>query len=190
MYEGLVMRYKKNIRTVLCIIVVCVGLSSCGIGGFPLGKKPLSETVKGDWSAQVDVATMVYRGLSEELGFDISPNQSFCTFNITFEDEAFVYSIDIDEFSRALGECAEPYTSAFFGFDTGFIVDLIMAYVAKDIPLETGKEYGVYKVDNDNKTVELVVESGEQETLSLNDDGCLVYYDDFWGQDIIFEKKG
>ena len=139
---------KKKVYVAFFLITLIFLNSACGVKSIIKKEKPLSETVIGQWDGQLDVAKFCYKELGEELGIDISPEPVYSNMYLYFyEDGRFLFKIDIDSFGRALGECSEPYTSALFGFDTGFIVDLIMQYVAQDVPVDSGEEWGTYSVD-------------------------------------------
>lgn len=153
-------------------------------------KSPTMEQyVVGTWSGQVDVAKIMYQGLSKELGVELSPDPEYCDMTMTFNaDKTCAMEVDTTGFAKAAGKCAEPYTSAIFGFDTGSLVDLIMQYVASDIPVDTGRETGTYTVDNKNLTVTITNGDGGSDTMYLTKDG-LQYQDHEINQVISFQKQ-
>ncbi len=179
---------KRKYIAFLLAIILFFTLNGCGVNNIFTKDKKLSEVMLGQWNGELDVAKFCYKELGEELGIDITPEPKCCEIYLYFyEDGRFLFKIDIDSFGRALGECAEPYTSALFGFDTGFIVDLIMQYVANEIPIDSGEAWGTYLIDDNNKTITMMTEDGKQETIELTKEGYLEFYEDFWGQ--VFSLK-
>lgn len=173
----------------LITIVIAVMFSVCMLAGCSLFSKPLSETIIGQWNGELDVAQILYKGLGDELGIELSPEPAYCSVQLEFnEDKTAVMTIDTEGFARAVGQCAEPYVSGFFSFDTSGLVDILMQYAAKDMDPETGMEEYTYEVDDENETVTLSA-GGESLTLQRNDDGNLEFADaEELGQTIVFEK--
>ena len=178
---------KRKITKVIstCLTIVLL-LSLCACG-----KKPLSENIVGTWKGQFDVAAMMYKELSDELGLgiDIPADPEYCDVTLEFDEAGnCAMVIDVDGMASAVGKCAEPFTSALFGVDTDVIVDLIMQYVAQDIPEDTGVQQGTYTVDDENLTVNMVDETGDEAVLTLDEDGNLVWEDAAFGQTLVFSK--
>ena len=166
-------------------------ITACCSGGSAFYKEPiLSEIIVGEWNGQVDVAQMVYQDLGEELGIELSPDPIYCDVQMIFDDDgSCVFAVDVESFALAVGKCVEPYTSAFFGVDTDFLVDMIMESVASDIPTETGVAQGQYEVEDENSVVYIKTDDGQNEPIYLDKNGCLEYEDKEIGQIIIFEKE-
>ena len=184
----------KRICGVIAILMLMVAfcLSSCSIdrGGIDVGEESLASYALGEWSGQVDVADIMYRELSDELGIDLSPEPEYCDVNITFnEDNTYVYTVDVDGFATAAGKCVEPYVSGIMGFSTESLVNLIMQYVAGDISPETGREEGSYTVDDEQMKLTVSDENGNEKILYLMEDGSLQYEDNEIDQVIIFQKN-
>lgn len=189
------MKYTKNSKikrsAVFSVLILAMFMfTACGSADSVFHKEPvLSEIIVGEWYGQVDVAQMVYRDLGEELGMELSSEPVYCDMKMVFnEDGSCTFIIDVESFSIAVGKCVEPYTSAFFGFNTDFLVEIIMQSVAADIPADTGRTEGHYKVNDENDVVYINTNDGEVDTVCLGEDGCLQYEDNEVGQIIIFEK--
>ena len=135
------------------------------------------------------VCQQCFHGVLCNNGVELSPDPEYCDMTMTFNaDKTCVMEVDTTGFAKAAGKCAEPYTSAIFGFDTGSLVDLIMQYVASDIPVDTGRETGTYTVDNKNLTVTITNGDGGSDTMYLTKDG-LQYQDHEINQVISFQKQ-
>lgn len=177
----------------MLLLTVAMSLCSCdNIGGSDQETKEelLSDMIIGEWQGQADVAQIVYKEINDELGIDLTPEPEYCDIKVTFyEDGTFAIEIDIDSFASAVGKCAEPYTSALFGFDTDYLVGIIMQYVANDMPVDSGREEGKYIVDNKEEIAILTNADGESEIMHLNEDNCLEYEDDEINQIIAFYKQ-
>ena len=172
---------------VLLLIGTLIGLCSCGNDG--IGSKTLSEYALGEWQGQADVAKIMYRSLEDELGIDLSPEPEYCDVSIRFNDDnTCIFTIDADGFAEAVGKCAEPYVSAIIGFDTEALVDIIMQYVANDMPVDSGVEKCTYTVDEDQLIITVLDESGDENIFYLMEDGSLQYEDKEIGQVISFQK--
>ena len=65
--------------------------------------------------------------------------------------------LDADSFAEAVGKCIEPYVSAIIGFDTNYMVDMIMQQVVGEMESDSFVENGYYELNNE--TGEVVVES-------------------------------
>jgi len=183
-------KMKKSIIISVLVLVMTM-FTACGSGEGVLHKNSvLSEIIVGEWYGQVDVAQMVYHDLGKELGIELSPEPVYCDIKMVFNEDGFcAFIIDVKSFSIAVGKCVEPYTSAFFGFDTDFLVEMIMQSVAADIPADTGRAEGHYEVDDENDVIYISTDDGEVETVYLRKDRNLQYEDTKIGQAIIFEKE-
>lgn len=174
--------------SIAILLLLSIVVTACGCGG--AAGKPLSEYAIGKWNGQVDVAVIMYQGLGDELGIDLSPEPEYCSMDITFnEDGTYVLAVNMDEFAQAAGKCVEPYVSVIIGFSTESLVDLIMQYVAKDMSAEDGMDKGTYVVDDEQKLITVSDESGDEDTFYLTDEGTLQYEDTEIGQVITFEKQ-
>lgn len=169
--------------------MIAVMFSVCMLGGCSLFSKPLSKDIVGQWNGELDVAQLLYKELGDELGIELTPEPAYCSIQLEFnEDNTAVMAIDMEGFARAVGQCAEPFVSGFFSFDTSGLVDILMQYVAKDMDPETGTDEYTYEVDDENETVTLSAD-GEVLTLQRNDDGNLEFTDaEELGQIVVFEK--
>ncbi len=181
-----------TIRRMACFILVVVLLLLLGgCSGLDNGMHPerLSTNIIGQWHGQVDVAKMIYKELGDELGVELSPEPEYCDLFFEFyEDNTCLIKVDTESFARAAGKCAEPYTSALLGFDTGGLVDIIMQYVAQDIPVDTGEEHGAYTVNDDDCSVLVTKESEESIVMLLDDEKHLQFKDNDIGQIVVLEK--
>lgn len=174
--------------SIAILLLLSIVITACGCGS--TAGKSLSEYAIGKWNGQVDVAAIMYQGLGDELGIDLSPEPEYCSMDITFnEDGTYVLAVNMDEFAQAAGKCVEPYVSAIIGFSTESLVDLIMQYVAKDMSAEDGMDKGTYVVDDEQKLITVSDESGDEDTFYLTDEGTLQYEDTEIGQVITFEKQ-
>ena len=175
-------------RSVAILLLLSIVITACGCGS--TAGKSLSEYAIGKWNGQVDVAAIMYQGLGDELGIDLSPEPKYCSMDITFnEDGTYVLAVNMDEFAQAAGKCVEPYVSAIIGFSTESLVDLIMQYVAEDMSAEDGMDKGTYVVDDEQKLITVSDESGDEDTFYLTDEGTLQYEDTEIGQVITFQKQ-
>lgn len=173
------------------LIAIATALAVClfMVTGCSLFEKPLSKEIVGEWDGQMDVSKAVYKGLSDELGVDLSPEPAYCNVKLVFnEDQTGVLSIDKDGFAQAVGECVEPYTSGIFSFDTSGLVSVLMGYISQGISEESGSEEFTYQVNDDNNEV-ILQNSGSSITVTRNDEGNLEYMDEEdLGQTIVFKK--
>lgn len=186
-YKEMSMRIIFRKILLVGIAFMITGLCACGITEKSVS---LEESVIGQWHGQVDIAKMIYKELGDELGIELSPEPAYCDIYFVFdEDGTYLLKIDSESFAKAVGECAEPYTSAIFGFDTGSLVDIIMQYVAKDMPVDTGEERGTYEVNEDELSVLMSTDDGDEITLVLDNEGHLQYEDEEINQTVILEKQ-
>ena len=97
---------KKSIAVLLLVMMLVCSFTACGSSaGLSVSddagtqdgnqtarsskarkkKSPTMEQyVVGTWSGQVDVAKIMYQGLSEELGVELSPDPEYCDMTMTF----------------------------------------------------------------------------------------------------------
>lgn len=180
----------KKYRAIIVVILLVALLSGCRNFTNEANPEKLSDVIVGQWYGQVDIAKMVYKELDDELGIELSPDPAYCDIYFEFEDDGTsIFKIDSESFAKAVGECAEPYTSALFGFDTGSLVDIIMQYVAKEMPADTGEDQGTYDVNDDEMAVSITTESGEVITLIMDNEGHLQYEDEEINQTVLLEKQ-
>ncbi len=180
---------KRKVLLILTTFLIAVLISMSGCGNNRIGSETLSEYAVGEWQGQADVAQIMYKGLGDELGIELSPDPEYCDVSICFnEDNTCVYTIDTEGFAAAAGKCVEPYVSAVIGFDTETIIDIIMQYVADDIPIDSGTETCTYTVDENQQLITVSDESGDEIIFYLTEDGSLQYEDDEIEQTITFEK--
>lgn len=182
------MNKRKGVFILIPLLIsALIGLCSCGNNG--IESKTLSEYALGEWQGQVDVAKMMYKSLEDELGIELSPGPEYCDVSICFNDDnTCIFTIDTDGFAEAVGKCAEPYVSAIIGFDTEALVDIIMRYVANDMPVDSGVEQCTYTVDEDQLCITVLDESGDENIFYLMEDGLLQYEDKEMEQMITFQK--
>ena len=182
------MNKRKGVFILIPLLIsALIGLCSCGNNG--IESKTLSEYALGEWQGQVDVAKMMYKSLEDELGIELSPDPEYCDVSICFNDDnTCIFTIDTDGFAEAVGKCAEPYVSAIIGFDTEALVDIIMRYVANDMPVDSGVEQCTYTVDEDQLCITVLDESGDENIFYLMEDGLLQYEDKEMEQMITFQK--
>ena len=172
----------KRVLLIVMIVMVSIAFSGCGA-------KPLSKQIVGDWAGQADIAKVIYKELGDKLGIELSPEPAYCDVSVTFrEDGSGEMIIDQESFAQAVGQCVEPYTSAFFDFDTESLVSLLMQYVSKDMDESGGHTEFSYTVDDKSGTV-LLSESSDEMEMVLNEDGQLEYQEEELGQTITFEKQ-
>ena len=67
-------------------------------------------------------------------------------------------------------------------------MDIIMQYVAQDIPVDTGEEHGAYTVNDDDCSVLVTKESEESIVMLLDDEKHLQFKDNDIGQIVVLEK--
>ena len=185
MYKG-----KCWIVTTLLLMLIFY-LSSCNNSNeIGTREESLSNYILGEWSGQVDVADIMYKELGDELGIDLSPEPEYCDVSISFrEDNTYAYTVDVDGFAKAAGECVEPYVSGIMGFSTESLINLIMQYVADDISPETGTEEGSYTINNEQMEITVSDGNGNEKILYLMEDGSMQYEDDEINQVITFRKN-
>lgn len=174
---------------ILLVMLLNVSLFSCGDSNRN-GHVPFSELLIGEWHGQLDVAKILYDELGDELGIDLYPEPEYCDTSITFsEDGSCVMYIDPEGCASAVGKCAEPYVSAFFGIDTSFLVDVIMQCSIKGMSSDSYRSDGTYSIDDENYIVYINCDDGTSGSMFLDGNMNLQYEEDELNQTITFEKN-
>ena len=181
---------KNSCQKVTVFILLVVIFSLYGCSNNMTSSKSLSEYALGEWNGQVDVAKIMYKSLGDELGIELAPDPEYCDMSLYFNDDnTCTMSIDTDGFATAVGNCVKPYVSAIIGFDTSMFVDVIMQYVAKDMPVESGTEECTYEVGDEQQCIIVSDDNGNENTFYLMKDGTLQYEDQEIGQVFTFYKE-
>ncbi len=194
-------------RTIACICIILCGaiiLTSCTTPG-----KKLSNHIEGTWTAEINIAPLLYRELASEFGLDLGDTidltddmevdvdkilggqelyvKTYLTF---YEDGTADFSFDVDDMADAAGDFIEPFTSGIIGFDTSTLIDLLIEYVKADLDAdEFDSASFTYEVDDKAREVILTDEDGESGSLSWDGKNKLELLDEeVLGQTLVFER--
>jgi hypothetical protein len=167
--------------TAMLLMIACLGMTACG-------SRPLSERIIGEWEGELDIAAILSKELSSQLGFDIPLDPKKCDVSLNFnEDGTFSMEIDVDQLMDILGDMAEPISDTLMGYDTGAILDMLMAFLKTQLPAESGIEYGTYTVDDEEETVAIMFENAGSDVLTT-EGGKLIMYDSAYDLTVKFSK--
>lgn len=179
---------KKSV-VVAIVVSLLMAFASCSSNDENKILDP-SLFIVGQWVGEFDVSQMLYEELSEEVGFDISPEPVYSNVYIVFNEDGTCYmELDTDSFAEAVGKCVEPYVSAIIGFDTNYMVDMIMQQVVSEMESDSFVENGYYELNNETGEVVVESEDGSLTTMYFNKDFSLEYFEEELDQTIIFEKS-
>ncbi|MBQ6502058.1 MAG: hypothetical protein IJI87_12035 [Mogibacterium sp.] len=73
-----IIKHISKTYIVLLVTITLMGLAACGSEDIAADNIRLSETIKGEWYGQVDIAKMIYQTISDEIGIELSPNPAYC----------------------------------------------------------------------------------------------------------------
>lgn len=178
------MKKKLTLSLAAVLLIAAMVLTACGTKN-----AALSSVITGQWHGQLDVAALVYQELGKELGIELNPEPVYCDVTMEFRDDGTCsFMVDTESFVEAVGKCAEPYVSGFFGTNTEWLIDMIMQYAAQNMPVDTGREDGTYEVDDEANSVTIYGDNGGGGTLTRDDDGNLIMEDAGIGQTIVLSK--
>lgn len=167
--------------TVMLLITSCVWMTACGSAA-------LSRRITGDWKGKMDVAAILSQEFSYELGMDLPLQPKYCDVDLEFYDDGtFALAFDTDQILQIIGELAEPISDMVTGYDTGGMIDMLLAYAEQEIPEDAGTTYGTYSVDDESGTVTLMDEYGASQVLTY-EKGKLFLYEPDLGMEIEFRK--
>ena len=195
---------KKNFLIIVMVVCIAVMLNACTVPA-----KSLSKHIEGTWTAEINIAPLLYRELASEFGLDLGDTidrtddmevdvdkilggqelyvKTYLTF---YEDGTADFSFDVDDMADAAGDFIEPFTSGIIGFDTSTLIDLLIEYVKADLDAdEFDSASFTYEVDDKAREVILTDEDGESGSLSWDGKNKLELLDEeVLGQTLVFER--
>ena len=119
---------------------------------------------------------------------DLPLSPKYCDIDLEFYDDGtFALAFDTDQILQIIGELAEPISDMVTGYDTGDMIDMLLAYAEQEIPEDAGTTYGTYSVDDESGTVTLMDEYGASQVLTY-EKGKLFLYEPDLGMEIEFRK--
>ena len=174
---------KKALLLILAVAIMLIPACS-------LHKEKLSDNIVGEWTGQIDATEALSDIISDKISFGINLPIDPIICDITFcfnEDGSCYYVIDSEALMEEIGDSVRGIGESMLGISMDGLVDSAVSYFSEKYPID--KVNGVYVVDDENNTVTIHMDDGEEYNVPLNKDGCLVLGEEGLSQSIVFKKN-